>query len=93
VFFFAWLLRTLDVEKSVINVKRTAEEIEAGISTFDELKQFNVLYALAKTYSITPDEAFNLDYSTAFLTLVRQSKEAVFQKKLQEVMRRKHENQ
>lgn len=83
------MVQRLTVEKSVLKIKRDSEEVEAGVSTFDELKQFNTIYAITQAYGITPDEAFDMDYGTAFLTLVMKAKEANFAKRMRDVIKRK----
>jgi hypothetical protein len=70
-------------------VKHEHEETQAGIERFKVFKQFNVLYAIAKTYTITPDEAFHIDYATALLTLQRTALEAQYQKKLNRILQDK----
>jgi hypothetical protein len=84
------LYRVQEIERTTITSTNTSDEIEAGIEAFKVFKQFNVLYAIAKTYIITPAQAFEMDYATALITLQRLSYESKFQKKLSKILEAKH---
>ena len=66
-------------------------EIEAGIDKFNQFGEFNVLYNLASGDPLKLEDAFNLPYTEAFLTLARKAEEARYAKRLRKALKN-HDN-
>jgi len=59
-------------ESKHLTLQPTSDERAAGVSEmFEKYGAFNLLYSLAKGDPLKLDEAFNLNLSVAFTTLMR----------------------
>ena len=59
-------------ESKYLTLQPTSDERAAGVSEmFEKYGAFNLLYSLAKGDPLKLDEAFNLNLSVAFTTLMR----------------------
>jgi hypothetical protein len=72
---------------------RTAEQIAAGIEMLDAYKEFNIIDAIATAYVITPDEAFNMDYGTCKLKLMKMHDIAYYQHNYNNIMQQQMKQQ
>jgi hypothetical protein len=72
-----------------LNVPPTAEELEAGIKTFEKFGEFNVIYSLANGDVTKYNGVFDLEYNDAFLTLYRKAEETRFSRKYSKIIQRK----
>lgn len=69
-------------------IPKTPEQIAAGIELLDQYKEFNIIDAIATAYVITPDQAFNMDYGTCKLKLMKMHDIAYYQHNYNRIMTR-----
>ena len=76
----------MTVENAAYFVPKTENEISAGIDKFAEFREFNVLWSIAGGDPLRLDDAFELEYNTAHLSLARTAMEARFSRALHKQM-------
>ena len=92
IFLEKQLIEVCKLERKKLKSKYTADQLQAGIESFDELGVFNTIDMIMKEYGFDQHKALRQEYSFIFNKLLLSNKTSKFEKRYAEILRNKNKH-